>query len=66
MVPVSATESRFKTKANYKQLFAELFFKIGVLKNFCNIHKKMPVLESHFSKVAGLKGHYKKIKINIY
>ena len=30
-------------------------FKIGVLIKFCNIHRKVPVLESLFNKVAGLK-----------
>ena len=30
-------------------------FKISVLKKFRNIHKKLPVLESIFNKVAGLK-----------
>ena len=40
MVPVSATEGGFKTKANHKQLFAELFFKIGVLKNFVIFTRK--------------------------
>ena len=32
-----------------------MFFKKGVLKKFHNIHRKTPVLESLFSKVAGLK-----------
>ena len=32
-----------------------MFFKISVLKKFHNIHKKLPVLESVFNKVAGLK-----------
>ena len=31
-----------------------MFFKIGVLKNFANIQRKTPVLESLFNKVAGL------------
>ena len=31
-----------------------MFFKIGVLKNFHNIHRKTRVLESLFSKKAGL------------
>ena len=31
-----------------------MFFKVGVLKKFHNIHRKTPVLESLFSKVAGL------------
>ena len=29
-----------------------MFFKIGVFKFFCNIHKKTSVLESLFNKVA--------------
>ena len=32
-----------------------MFFKIGVLKNFANIHRKTTVLESLFNKVAGRK-----------
>ena len=32
-----------------------MFFKIGILKNFCNIHRKTPELESLFDKVAVLK-----------
>ena len=31
-----------------------MFFKIGVLKNFRNIHKKTPVLQLLLNKVAGL------------
>ena len=30
---------------------SQMFFKIGVLKNFCNIHMKISVLESLFNKV---------------
>ena len=30
-------------------------FKMGVFKKFSNIHRKTPVLESLFNKVAGLK-----------
>ena len=33
---------------------SQMFFKIGFLKNFAN-HKKTPVLESLFKKVADLK-----------
>ena len=33
-----------------------MFFHIGVLKNF-NIHRKIPVLESLFNKVLGLKAY---------
>ena len=32
-----------------------MFFKIGVLKIFCNIYRKTPVLEYLFDKVAGVK-----------
>ena len=32
-----------------------MFFNIGVLKIFCNIHRETPVLESLLNKVAGLK-----------
>ena len=34
---------------------SQRFFKIGVLKFFCKFHRKVPVLESLFNKVAGLK-----------
>ena len=30
---------------------SQMFFKIGVLKKFCNIHMKISVLESLFNKV---------------
>ena len=33
-----------------------LFFKKGCSKKFCNIHRKTPMLESLFNKVAGLQG----------
>ena len=36
-----------------------MFLKIGVLKNFA-IHRKTPVLEAVFNKVAGLKASIKK------
>ena len=39
-----------------KQLFAD-FLRISVLKIFCNICRKTPVLQSLFSKVAGLEGY---------
>ena len=32
-----------------------MFFKIGVLKNFCKFRKKTPVLEHLFNKVLGLR-----------
>ena len=31
----------------------------GVIKNFCNIYRKTPVLESLFDKVAGLQVYWK-------
>ena len=34
---------------------SQRFFKIGVLKFFCKFRRKVPVLESLFNKVAGLK-----------
>ena len=36
----------------YRGSRLEMFFKIGVLKIFCNIRKKTPVLESLFNKSA--------------
>ena len=36
------------------EIDSHMFFEIGVLKIFCNIHRKTPVLESLFNKVAGL------------
>ena len=33
----------------------QMFFKIGALKIFCKYHRKTPVLEPFFNKVAGLK-----------
>ena len=37
----------------------QMFFRIGVLKNFSNIHRKAQVLQFHFNKNASLKGlHY--------
>ena len=42
---------RIKSLSNHSQMF----FKIGVIKIFCKIHRKTPVLESLFDKVAGLK-----------
>ena len=41
-------------KKRCKSSHCETFFKIGVLKNFCNIHRKTLVLESLFNKGAGL------------
>ena len=35
---------------------SQMFFKIGVLKNFGNINRKTPVSEPLFNKVADLKG----------
>ena len=32
---------------------SQMFFKIGVLKKFCNIHRKTSVLQSLFNKVSG-------------
>ena len=34
-----------------------MFFKIGVLKNFVIFHRKTPVLECLFNKVASLQAH---------
>ena len=34
---------------------SRMFFKLDVLKNFCKFHRKTPVLETLFNKVAGLK-----------
>ena len=31
---------------------SQMFYKTAVLKNFCKIHKKTPMLESLFDKVA--------------
>ena len=31
-----------------------MFYKIGVLKTFCKIHRKTPVPESLFNKLTGL------------
>ena len=31
---------------------SEMFFTIGAPKTFCNIHRKKPVLESLFQKIA--------------
>ena len=31
---------------------SQMFFRIGVLKIFCKFHRKAPVLESLFNKVA--------------
>ena len=33
---------------------SQMFFKIVVLKIFCKFHRKVPVFESLFNKVAGL------------
>ena len=30
---------------NFRSSYSKMFFKLGVLKNFCNIHRKTPVLE---------------------
>ena len=40
--------------ASTKSSRLRMFFQIGVHKKFLNIHRKTPVLESLFSKVAGL------------
>ena len=37
-----------------KSSHSQMFFKIGVLKKIRNIHRKTPVLEFLFNKVAGL------------
>ena len=40
----------------------QMFFKLGVLKNFAKFHRKTPVLESLFNKVPNLKGLQLKLK----
>ena len=37
----------------HKSSCLQMFFKLGVLKNFHDIHRKTTVLESLFNKVAG-------------
>ena len=39
----------------YRSSRSQMFFKIGVLKNFAVIRRKTPVFESLFNKIAGLK-----------
>ena len=39
---------------NSKKQPPEVFYKKAVLKNFLNIHRKIPVFESLFNQVAGL------------
>ena len=41
-------------KLNFKSSCLKIFFKINVLKFFCNIYRKTPVLELLFNKVTGL------------
>ena len=36
---------------------SQMYFKIGALKRFHNIHRKTPVLESLFNNVAGLQSY---------
>ena len=43
------------TFLKFRSIHSQLFFKIGVLKNFRNTHSKAPVLESLFNKVVVLK-----------
>ena len=38
----------------------EVSEKKGVLKKFCKFHRKSPVLQSHFNKVAGLQTYFEK------
>ena len=42
---------------NYRSSNLQIFFKIGVLKNFAKFYKKTPVLMFFFNKVADLKTH---------
>ena len=42
-------------RAVFRSSRSQMFFKIGVLKSFANLHRKTPVLESLFKKVADLK-----------
>ena len=39
-------------KAIDRSRHSQMFFKIGALKNSCNIHRKTPVLEYLFNKVV--------------
>ena len=41
----------------FRSSFSQVFFKLGVSKKFHNIHRKAPVSESLFDKVAGLKAY---------
>ena len=43
----------FKFTEKYSGCRLQIFFKIGFLKQFRNIHRKTPALESLFNKVAG-------------
>ena len=53
-VPVGFSQSLSKTIRSSR---LQMFFKIGALKRFRNIHKKALVLESPFNNVAGLKAN---------
>ena len=41
----------------FRSSFSQVFFKVAVPKKFHNIHRKSPVSESLFDKVAGLKAY---------
>ena len=40
-----------------RSTLSQMFFKVRVLKNFREFHRKTPVLESLFNKLAGLQFH---------
>ena len=43
------------TSKAFRSSLSQMFYQIGVLENFCKIHRKTSVLESLFNKIAGLK-----------
>ena len=56
LVQVSLTTSKkekYRNRLN-RSSRPEVFYKIGVLKNFAKIHRKIPMLESFFNKVTEL------------
>ena len=50
---VSRFYERKRIKANFKSSYRRCSIKNVVLTKFCNIHRKAPVFESLFNKVAG-------------
>ena len=52
---MKAKQNQDRQRKNRISRRSQMFLKIGVPKNFKNFTEKIPVLESHFNKVVGLR-----------